>query len=151
MMKRLSILFAVAALMATTNVFAQGTKEMAEKGGGVMKVNQVSPKVYGEVTSFTVNGRNTVKVSFNTIIEKVTGDKTAFKTCANLENYQYESLGEALNILASHGWQVDQVWTVENRTGVDTHYLISKTVGRITPANPWMDKSKSSKGGVSRK
>jgi len=149
-MKRLTILFAVTAMFAATSVSAQGTKEQANKGGVVMKTNQASPKVYGELTAFSVNGRTTVKVSFNTLIEKITGDKMAFKTCANLENYQYENLGEALNILSSHGWNVEHVWTEENRTGVDTHFLVSKAVGRLTPANPWADKSKSSKGGVSR-
>ena len=150
MMKRLTILFAVAAMFATTSVSAQGTKEQADKNGGMMKDNQASPKIYGEITVFSVNGRTTVKVDFNPLIQKITADKTAFKTCTNLENYQYESLGEALNILSSHGWSVEHVWTEEKRTGVDTNFLIAKPVGRLTPVNPWLDKSKSSKGGVTR-
>lgn len=149
MMKRLGILLAATALLATANVNAQGVKDPATKNGGgasVMKVAPESPKLYGEVTVFETNGRTTVKVEFNQIIDRINKDKQVFKDCIDLKNYKYESLSQALNVLASHGWTVEHVWTQENRTGVDTHMLISKNVGRLTPAYPWRDKTRDSKG-----
>ena len=152
MMKRLGLLLATAILFVAASVNAQGVKDTSYKtgGGNVIKVKHGESRIYGEVTSFTVNARTTVKVSFNCLIEKISGGKEAFKTCVNLENYQYESLVEALNILASHGWNVEHVWTEDSRTGVDTHFLISKSVDKLIPANPWMDKSKGAKGGSAK-
>lgn len=149
MMKRLTILLAAIALLASANVCAQGVKDPATKNGqgSVMKMNNDDARLYGELTAFTVNGRTTVKVDFNMIIEKIARDKQIFKDCIDLKNYKYANLSEALNVLASHGWIVEHVWTESTRNGMDTKFLISKAVGRMTPVYPWRDKTKEAKGG----
>ena len=58
--------------------------------------------------------------------------------------------GEALNVLSSHGWHVEQVWTTEDRTGTVVNYLISLEVEKLLPVYPWRDKSESGKGAVGK-
>lgn len=150
-MKRLCLLLATAILFVSASVNAQGVKDTSYKtGGGVTKMKHEEFRVYGEVKLFSDNGRTTIKVHFDALVEKIFADKETFKLYTQLENYRYESLNEALNVLASYGWSVDHVWTIENRTGVDTHFLISKTVGEMKPLAPWANMRKSSKEGLKR-
>lgn len=148
-MKKLSMVLAVVAMMISTATQAQLTKKPDNTRGTKTAVVEEDEKVkiFGTLVSFTQSGRSVVKLEFDEIIHRISPDKSAAKLCLDLENYRYSSLGEALNILSTHGWTPDMVWISENnRNGTITHMVISKEIDKLMPVFPWKDKQ-GAKGG----
>ena len=81
-----------------------------------------------------------VKIEFDEIIVRICQDKKITKAVEEISKYRFSSRDEALNILSSHGWMVDQVWTTEGRNGVTVNYILSKQVPALTPISPWLEK-----------
>ena len=151
-MKLFNIVLVGAVLLFTLQANAQipknknsNTKENAKNiqlNEGVAKSSK-STKIYGEVTLTEVSGNPSVKVYFDPIMERMMFDNDAFALVTNIKKHRFYSLGEALNVLSSHGWRVEMVWTSLGRTGEVQHFLISNSIRTIPPISPWLEKKSS--------
>ena len=142
-MNKLSIVLATVALSVSTASQAQPTKTPDNKRGEKIVVveEDETVKIYGSLMSYTQNARSVVKIEFDEIIHRISPDKSAAKICLDLANHRFKSLGEALNVLSSHGWSPELSWTTDdNRFGTVTHMIISKDVDKLMPAFPRKDK-----------
>jgi len=97
-------------------------------------------KLYGEVIKSQINGRTSVKVSFDPVMDRMGSEKELIGVAQQIRDYKFSSLGEALNILSSHGWNVEMVWTSLGITGEVQHFLISHEIEKLSPVSPWLDK-----------
>ena len=147
-MNKLSIAIAAVGLMMTTSASAQMTKKPDNTRGVKTQVLEEKDKtvLYGSMTSSMQNGRELVKIQFSEMVQRISPDKAAAKTCLDFENHRFSDTGDALNVLSSHGWHVEQVWTTEDRTGTVVNYLISLEVEKLLPVYPWKDKAGAGKG-----
>jgi hypothetical protein len=141
-MKKLSILLASVAFLMTTTAQAQMTKKPNDTRSKSQAENVVDEeaKIYGTMLVFMQNGKEMVKFDFDEIIQRISPDKTLSKAILDISTYRFSSLGEALNVISSHGWEVEVAWTTETRTGVSQHFLISNKVGKISPIYPWKER-----------
>jgi len=151
-MKLFNIVLAGAAFLFAIQANAQMTKNANSNTKENAKNIQLdaraansykSSKIYGEVTLSEVSGSPSVKVYFDPIMERMMSDHDAFALVTHIKKYRFSSLGEALNVLSSHGWRVEMVWTGLGRTGEVQHFLISNSIGTITPISPWLEKKSS--------
>ena len=142
-MKRFTIVLAAITFMMSIQVQAQATKEeMNTKSKTESSMSSSnSSKLYGEMQVFEVNGKAIVKVYFDAIMGRMGSDKEALTSYQKIADYNYSSLGQALNVLSSHGWMVENVWTTLERSGTVQHFLVSHEVGKLTPVYPWLDKT----------
>jgi len=150
-MKLFNIALVGAALLFSVQANAQmTTKTQSDKGtSNDMRNDAGEAKLYGEVTMSDVNGKASVKVAFAEVMDRMGSDKNAISVAQDIEGYRFTSLGEALNILSSHGWNVEMVWTTLGRAGEVQHFLISNEIEKISPVSPWLDKgSKGASGKV---
>ena len=109
------------------------------------KLKDVGPddresKLYGEVIKSQINGRTSVRVSFDAVMDRMGSDKELIGVAQHIKSYKFTSLVEALNILSSHGWHVETVWTTLGTMGEVQHFLISNEVEKLSPVSPWLDK-----------
>ena len=142
-MNKLSIAFVTSAFLVSIASHAQLTKKPDNTRGEktVVFEEDETVKIYGSLMSYTQNARPVVKIEFDEIIHRISPDKSAAKICLDLANHRFNSLGEALNVLSSHGWSPEFSWTTEdNRSGTVTHMIIAKDVGKLMPVFPWKDK-----------
>tara|TARA_Y100000589_G_C26911351_1_gene530440 strand:+ start:236 stop:724 length:489 start_codon:yes stop_codon:yes gene_type:complete len=142
-MNKLSTVLVTLSLIASTASQAQPTKMPENKRGDKTLVveNEDPVKIYGSLISYTQNARSVVKIEFDEIIHRISPNKSTAKTCLDIENHRFNSLGEALNVLSSHGWSPELSWiTEDNRSGTVTHMIISKDVEKLLPVFPWKDK-----------
>lgn len=149
-MKKLSMVLAAVGLLVSTTASAQLTKKPDNTRGTRTVVEEVAkkPKLYGTMMSYTQSGRAVVKIEFDPMIERIAPEKSTAGSCYELENHRFNSLGEALNVLSSHGWCVELGWTTEdNRNGTVTNFVLSKEVEKLMPVYPWKEK----KGGSTSK
>tara|TARA_B100000780_G_scaffold157177_2_gene109943 strand:+ start:8869 stop:9333 length:465 start_codon:yes stop_codon:yes gene_type:complete len=139
-----AFLFAIQASAQMTPKAKAKTKENPKN----MPVHHQSAKIYGELTLSEVGGRASVKVTFDPVMDRMGSDKDALTIAQQIKNYRFSSLGEALNVLSSHGWNVELVWTALGRSGEVQHFLIGKEVDKLSPVSPWLDKG--SRGATSK-
>ena len=134
------MVLAVVTLIATS-VQAQTKNNPGDtKGRSDRVVKREFSKLYGSMVSYTQNNKEIVKIEFDQIMLRICQDKKITKVLDQITNYRFSSRDEALNVLSSHGWIVDQIWTTEGRNGVTVHYIISMKVPALTPVSPWLDK-----------
>ena len=148
-MKRLGILLATAAMLTTVSMSAQVEKGYAysRESSKEMRPERPMHKVYGELTVTNNNGRVVIKVDFNEmLLGKMSRDRDILEVTSELASHKYASLSEALNVLSSHGWEVEEVWTQSGKMANNTNFLISKSVSEVTPLYPW--RAVKSKGAV---
>jgi hypothetical protein len=158
-MKRITIVLAAVIMMMSSQVQAQISKSenntKAKSKSESSMVESGDFKIYGEMMAFELNGKSIVKISFDPIMDRIGADKESIATSYQMSQHQYASLGQALNVLSSNGWEVDAVWTTLERSGTVQHFLVSKKVAKLTPAAPWLDKNtrggNAGKGNGSRK
>ena len=153
-MKLFNIALVGAVLLFSVQANAQMTTKTQSDKRTSQDMRRVAgdAKLYGEVTMSDVNGKASVKVAFAEIMDRMGSDKNAISVAQDIEGYRFTSLGEALNILSSHGWNVEMVWTTLGRAGEIQHFLISNEIEKISPVSPWLDKgSKGASGKVGAK
>jgi len=131
-----AFLFAIQANAQMTTKSKSNIKENPKN----IELDSRASKIYGEVTLSEINGRTSVKVSFDPIMDRMGSDKDALAIVHHLKDYRFPSLGQALNVLSSHGWYVEMVWTALGRAGEVQHFLISHDVKNLSPVSPWLDK-----------
>ena len=147
------MVIAVVAMLVSTTTQAQLTKKPDNTRGTktVVVEDDEKVKIFGTLQSYTLNGRAVVKINFDEMVHRISPDKSAAKLCLDIENHRFSSLGEALNVLSTHGWTPEIGWTSEdNRYGTVTHIIIGKDVDKLLPVFPWKDKSVDNKSDDSK-
>ena len=141
-MKLFTIVFAAITLLMSTQVQAQGTKDqMKTKKAENSTSTAGASKIFGEMLVFDLNGKTVVKVSFDPIMDRMGSDKEALASSQQIGNFKFTSMGQALNVLSSHGWMVEHVWTTLERSGAVQHFILSHEVAKLTPVSPWLSKN----------
>jgi predicted O-methyltransferase YrrM len=141
-MKLFTIALAAVTLLMSTQVQAQATKEernVKSKSASSMSSASAS-KIYGELQVSEVQGTTIVKIIFDNYLGKIEKFNPSLASVSEMSDFRYTSMGQALNILSSHGWSVDHVWTTMERTGTVQHLLVSHEVSGLSPLEPWLDK-----------
>lgn len=117
--------------------------QMSAKGqdprGGVTRTRVQEVKLVGEVTSSMIANNEIVKFNVDDIVYNITRDQNFLKNVDEATKFRYESAGQALNVLASHGWEVTTVYTTKGRQGDEIHYVVSCSVLMTPPYSPWLD------------
>ena len=80
-----------------------------------------------------------VKFTVDDIVNRITRDQDFLKNIEEATKFRFESAGQALNVLASHGWEVTSVYTTKGRQGDEIHYVMSCNVAMTPPYSPWLD------------
>ena len=141
-MKLFTIVFAAITLLMSTQVQAQGTKDqMKTKKAENSTSTSGASKIFGEMLVFDLNGKTVVKVSFDPIMDRMGSDKEALASSQQIGSFKFTSMGQALNVLSSHGWMVEHVWTTLERSGAVQHFILSHEVAKLTPVSPWLSKN----------
>ena len=137
------MIIAVVAMLVSTTTQAQLTKKPDNtRGTKTVVEDDEKVKIFGTLLSYTQSGRSVVKIEFDDMVHRISPDKSAAKLCLDIENHRFSSLGEALNVLSTHGWTPELGWTTEdNRNGTITHMIIGKEVDKLMPVYPWKEKS----------
>ena len=143
-MKLFTIVFAAITLLMSTQVQAQGTKNQINTKSNAESSTSTAgaSKIFGEMLVFELNGKTVVKVSFDPIMDRMGSDKVALASSQQIAKFNFQSIGQALNVLSSHGWMVEHVWTTMERSGAEQHFIISHEVSKLSPASPWLNKNK---------
>jgi len=145
-MKKLSILLASVGLLFSVTTQAQMTKKPQDtRTSSKDKTSTIDAQevafLYGTMLVFQQNSQEVVKIYFDDIVQRMGPNKAALKLTEQLSAHIFSSMGEALNVLSSHGWNVYQTWTQEgSRTVTEVHFLLRKNVGKLRPASPWVEK-----------
>ena len=142
-MKLFNIVFAGAAFLFAIQANGQittNTKSNTRENPKNMQLDAESSKLYGEVSLSEINGRTSVKVIFDPVMDRMGAERNAISVIQHVKDHKFSTLGEALNVLSSHGWNVEMGWTSLGRAGEVQHFLISREVKRIFPVSPWLDK-----------
>ena len=141
-MKLFTIALAAITLLMSTQVQAQATKdEMKTKKAENSTSTEGTSKIFGEMLVFELNGKIVVKVSFDPVMDRMGSDKEALASSQQIGNFKFTSMGQALNVLSSHGWMVEHVWTTLERSGAVQHFILSHEVAKLTPVSPWLSKN----------
>ena len=80
-----------------------------------------------------------VRFNVDDIVNRITPDQDFLKNLDEATKFRFESAGQALNVLASHGWEVTSVYTTRGRQGDEVHYVVSCRVPMTPPYSPWLD------------
>ena len=145
-MIKLSILLASVGLLFSVTTQAQMTKKPQEtRTSYKAKASTIDAQevafLYGTMVVFQQNSQEVVKISFDDIVQRMGPNKAALKLTEQLSAHRFSSMGEALNVLSSHGLNVYQTWTQEgSRTGTEVHFLLRMNVGKLLPVSPWVEK-----------
>ena len=117
--------------------------QMSAKGqdprGGVTRTRVHDVKLVGEITSSMIANNEIVRFNVDDIVNRITPDQDFLKNLDEATKFRFESAGQALNVLASHGWEVTSVYTTRGRQGDEVHYVVSCRVPTIPPYSPWLD------------
>ena len=94
-------------------------------------------------------GRVSVKLDFGKTISEIVTDKMILVEIEELNRMRFDSVIEAMNTLASYGWELEESYTIETRTGALTYIVFAKEVDRLKrySTGPATKPSIQSKGG----
>jgi len=135
-----AFLFVIQSNAQVTTKTKSNTKSNTKENLRNIRLDSESSKLYGEVALSEINGRTSVKVSFDPIIDRMVSDQDAISVIHHIKDHRFSSLGVALNVLSSHGWNVEMGWSSLGRAGEVQHFLISREIKKISPVSPWLDK-----------
>lgn len=126
--------------MATT-MTAQDARLTSEKDarGGVYRTSIQSGEFYGTLVSFKQANNELIRFNVDDIVLRATRDQDFLKAVNSLKTFRFDNVGQALNVLASHGWQVRSTMVLQGRSGEEQHYVMARPVSNIMPLSPWLD------------
>lgn len=139
-----------AMLLAAVCANAQDSRLVGkEEGrqGGVYRTSIRSGEFYGELVSFTQANNEMVRFNIDDIVLRMTRDQDFLKAVEALKTYRFESTLQALNVLASHGWEVRSSTVVRGRNGDEQHHLLARPVDNMMPVSPWLSERGGSRKG----
>ena len=80
-----------------------------------------------------------IKFNVDDIVLRMTRDQDFLKALQNLTTYRFDNTTQALNVLASHGWEVRSAMVVRGRNGDEQHFVMARPVDSMMPASPWLE------------
>ena len=95
---------------------------------------------YGTLVSFKQTNTEIVRFNVDDVVMRMTRDAEFRRNLDEMTKYRFESVGQALNVLSSHGWDVKSTMVVRGRQGDERHYLMSYSTERISPVSPWLER-----------
>ena len=104
--------------------------------GGVSKADQSGSgaEVYMTMALTENQGQIGVKLDFGKVISEIATEKMLLVEIEDLQRMRFTSIVEAMNTLASYGWEIEESYTVETRTGALTFIVFAKEVARLKKA-----------------
>jgi len=114
--------------------------------GGVYRTTLRSGEFYGKLISYTRANNENVRFQTDDIMLRMTRDQDFLKALESLKNYRFESTLQALNVLASHGWEVRSTMVIRGRDGDEQHFLLARPVDSMMPVSPWLEQRKGAGG-----
>lgn len=126
--------------MAVTTMAQDGKMVGTEDGGrgGVYRNSVRSGEFYGKVVSYVQANNEIVRFEADDMMNRMTRDQDFLKSLVELRKYRFDSAIQALNILASHGWEVRSSMVVRGRNGDEQHYVLARPVDLMMPVSPWL-------------
>lgn len=140
-MKRCIFTFALACISMA--LFAQDSRlTTREEGhqGGVYRTSISSGEFYAKLISFTLANNEQVRFVADDVMTRMTRDQDFQKALESLRTYRFDNLIEALNVCASHGWEVRSTMVLEGRNGQEQHVLLARPIDTMMPVSPWLDR-----------
>jgi hypothetical protein len=99
----------------------------------------VSGECYGKLVIQPQAGREVVRFLVDPIVEETVLDREFKKALKGMRSYRFDNELQALNILASHGWEVRSSMVVSTRTGDEHHHLMARPMAVMMPVSPWLE------------
>ena len=93
-----------------------------------------------KLISFTLANNEQVRFVADDVMTRMTRDQDFQKALENLRTYRFDNLIEALNVCASHGWEVRSTMVLEGRNGQEQHVLLARPIDTMMPVSPWLDR-----------
>lgn len=107
--------------------------------GGDKRTRVQEVNFTGELTSQMIANNEIVKFNVDGIIEQISKDEVFLEHIQQASRFRYESAGQALNILGSHGWEIVSVYLTKGRQGDMIHYVLTCSKPATPPYSPWSD------------
>jgi hypothetical protein len=129
-------------LCMAASTLAQDSRLVSkEEGGqgGVYRTTIRSGEFYGRLISYTQANNEVVRFQADDIMLRMTRDQDFLKALESLKNYRFDNAIQALNVLASHGWEVRSSMVVKGRNGDEQHFLLARPVDTMSPVSPWLE------------
>jgi hypothetical protein len=133
----------LAFLTMAATTFAQDARLTSKENagqGGVYRTSISSGEFYGKLVSYMQSNNEIVRFQTDEIMFRMTRDQDFLKALENLKGFRFENTLEALNVLASHGWEVRAATVVSGRSGDEQHYLMARPVDTMMPVSPWLER-----------
>jgi hypothetical protein len=115
-------------LLAPVMTFAQKDAQ-----GGLNKGNssESSSEIYLTMSLTEYQGQINVKLDFGKVVTQIVADKMLLLDIEELRKMRFDNVIEAMNTLASYGWELEETYDIETRTGALTFLVFSKEVKRL--------------------
>lgn len=116
---------------------------LSPKGGPKTEVLRTEVRggvFYGTLVAFKQTNTEIVRFNVDDVVMRMTRDTEFRKNLDDMTKYRFKSVGQALNVLASHGWEVSSTMVVRGRQGDERHFLMSYSTERISPVFPWLER-----------
>lgn len=135
--------------MAATTLAQDGRLVAKEEAGqgGVYRSTIRSGEFYGKLVAFTQANNEMVRFEADDMMLRMTRDQDFLKALENLRTYRFQNVVQALNVLASHGWEVRSSMVVRGRNGDEQHYLMARPVDAMSPVSPWLEQRAGTRSG----
>lgn len=142
-------MMSLAVLAMATTMTAQDARLSSEKDarGGVYRTNIQSGEFYGTLVAFKQANNELIRFNVDDIVLRATRDQDFLKAVNSLKTFRFDNVGQALNVLASHGWQVRSTMVLEGRSGEEKHFVMARPVSNIMPLSPWLDTNAKGRSG----
>lgn len=139
-MKNWFLTFGILGMVMTT--FAQDTV-LSGKGttkNGSAKSEMRAGEFYGRLVATKQTNTEIVRFKVDEIVYRMTRDVDLRSKLKAIEKHRFGSVLEALNVLASHGWELRSTMVVRGRQGDEQHFLMTYATEGISPVSPWLDR-----------
>ena len=146
-MKTLLTILGMAGLMATMSAQNANLSKGNDPKGGVSRTSIRAGEIYGELVVRKQGNVELIRFEMDDIALRMTRDAQLKVTLRELRSHRFQALTEALNILASHGWEVRNGMVMKGRQGDEEHYILALPADYVLPLTPWEDNQRGSKSG----
>lgn len=101
--------------------------------GGLSKgeSSESNSEIYLTMSLTEYQGQINVKLDFGKVVTQIVADKMLLLDIEELRKMRFDNVIEAMNTLASYGWELEETYDVETRTGALTFLVFSKEVKRL--------------------
>ena len=147
-MKRLMMTLGLCLVAATT--MAQKNVGLKSQGqgeqGGVYRTKAQTIEIHAEVVTSRQSNTTLVRFNVDESYKMLTSDHDLIKSVEAASTFRFLSAMEAMNTVASHGWELRSTYVSRGRNGDETHYVMVRSIVITAPYSPWLDRGKRADG-----